>query len=138
MSAENPTSLSEFLDTLPALDSDLKKGLFLLGALTERLLRVQYQERGSAPFWETLKSLKMNAIDLQGLLPKARNKLQEYSRFGPGEATLFQKASAYLAQVDLPWKMSVDELNFYFALGMGLFPKVADYVYTQDQEEVQA
>ncbi len=137
MPDQTHVTLEEFLAGLPVLDDDLKKGLFLLGALTERLLRVQYQERNSAPFWKALKSLKMNAIDVQGLLPRVRNKLQEYDRFGRGEATLFQLASSYLAQTKTPWKMSVDELNFYFALGMGLFPQVAPYIYPQ-QEEVEA
>jgi len=127
-------ALDAFLESLPALESDLKKGLFLLGALTERLLRVQYNERGNAPFWKALKSLKMTEADLQGLLPKVRNKLQEYDKFGLGEAALFKKASEYLAQTPTPWKMSVDELNFYFALGMGLFPKVAQFVYSQPEE----
>jgi len=142
MSAQTPSTLEAYLESLPALEDDLKKGLFLLGALTERLLRVQGQERGNAPFWKSLKSLKMNATDFQGLLPKVRNKLQEYDRFGRGEAILFQLASAYLAQTKMPWKMSVDELNFYFALGMGLFPQVAPYIYPQQdesqQEEVEA
>ena len=140
---QQPETLDAFLDALPALDSNLKKGLFLLGALTERLLRVQGQERGSAPFWKVLKSLKMNATNLQGLLPKVRNKLEEYDRFRGGEAALFQKAADYLAQVPpAAWKRhNVDELNFYFALGMGLFPKIAAYIYAQDQpnpEEVAA
>ncbi|KPL89587.1 TIGR02556 family CRISPR-associated protein [Ardenticatena maritima] len=137
MSDQNPTTLEDFLNSLPALDSDLKKGLFLLGALTERLLRVQSQERGNAPFWKSLKSLKMTETDLKGLLPKVRNKLQEYDRFRGGEDMLFQKASAYFAQSPSPWRMSVDELNFYFALGMGLFPKVAQFIYTK-KEEVEA
>jgi CRISPR-associated protein Csh1 len=135
MSEERPATLDEFLDALPALNNDLKKGLFLLGALTERMLRVQYKERGSAPFWKVLKSLKMNATDLQGLLPRVRNKLQEYDKFGAGEAALFQKASERLANTPTPWKMSVDEINFYFALGMGLFPQIADYIYTHKEGE---
>ncbi len=134
MSKERPTTLGEFLDLLPALDSDLKKGLFLLGALTERMLRVQYNERKSAPFWKSLKSLKMNATDFQGLLPKVRNKLQEYDKFGLGEAALFQEISERLANTPMPWRMSVDELNFYFALGMGLFPQVAEYIYPNEEE----
>ena len=134
MSDRTPMTLEEFLDSLPTLNSSLKKGLFLLGALSERLLRVQGQERGSAPFWKSLKSLKMNATDLQGLLPKVRNKLEEYDRFGSGERTLFEKASVYLAQEPTPWRLSVDELNFYFALGMGLFPRIAMYIYPQRKE----
>ncbi len=137
MSNQTPSTLEAYLESLPALDDDLKKGVFLLGALTERLLRVQGLERGNAPFWKSLKSLKMNATDFQGLLPRVRNKLQEYDRFGRGEAALFQLASSYLAQTKTPWKMSVDELNFYFALGMGLFPQVAPYIYPQHDESQQ-
>jgi len=135
MTVPSPTTLEEFLDGLPVLDSELKKGLFLLGALTERLLRVQGKERGSAPFWKALKGLKMTEADLRGLLPRVRNKLQEYDRFRAGETALFQKAADYLAQTATPWKMSVDELNFYFALGMGLFPRVAQFVYPKKEEE---
>jgi CRISPR-associated protein Csh1 len=134
MTVPSPTTLEEFLDGLPVLDSELKKGLFLLGALTERLLRVQGKERGSAPFWKALKGLKMTEADLRGLLPRVRNKLQEYDRFRAGETALFQKAADYLAQTATPWKMSVDELNFYFALGMGLFPRVAQFVYPKKEE----
>ncbi|MCD6299727.1 MAG: TIGR02556 family CRISPR-associated protein [Dehalococcoidales bacterium] len=134
MPDRTPATLEEFLDSLPTLNSDLKKGLFLLGSLTERLLRVQGQERGSAPFWKSLKSLKMNATDLQGLLPKVRNKLEEYDRFGPGERSLFERASVYLARESTPWRLSVDELNFYFALGMGHFPRIAMYLYPQQKE----
>jgi len=76
----------------------------------------------------------MNATDLQGLLPKVRNKLEEYDRFGPGERSLFERASVYLARESTPWRLSVDELNFYFALGMGHFPRIAMYLYPQQKE----
>jgi len=132
---DRPSELESFLDTLPILDNDLKKGLFLLGALTERLLRVQYSIRESAPFWKTLKGLKLTETDLQGLLPKTRNKLQEYDKFGPGEAQLFESAAQFLAQAPTPWKMNTDELNFYFALGMGLFDRIAPYVYQRELKE---
>lgn len=41
MEVKDINSLEEFLENLPILDTNLKKGLFLLGALTERLLQVQ-------------------------------------------------------------------------------------------------
>jgi CRISPR-associated protein Csh1 len=136
MSVEDrPSELESFLDALPVLDNDLKKGLFLLGTLTERLLRVQYSQRESAPFWKTLKGLKLTETDLRGLLPKARSKLQEYDKFGPGEVRLFESAARFLAQVPTPWKMNMDELNFYFALGMGLFDQIAPYVYQREPKE---
>ncbi len=41
MRSEAFESLEDFLESLPALDTDIKRGLFLMGALTERLLKVQ-------------------------------------------------------------------------------------------------
>ena len=135
MAEERPSTLESFLERLPVLDSDLKKGLFLLGALTERLLRVQYSARESAPFWKALKGLKMNETDLRGLLPKVRSKLEEYDKYGPGEAQLFERAAHFLAHAPAPWRMNTDELNFYFALGMGLFAQVAPYIYPEQRSE---
>ncbi len=130
------SSLEEFLDSLPALDTPLKKGLFLMGALTEKLLSVQAKERdGNKPFLKALKSLKMTERDLKGLLPKVRNKLEEYDRFGKGESILYTKASEYLAQAPPSWRMSVDELNFYFALGLGMFDRVAQFIYEKKEGE---
>lgn len=128
----NASYLNEFLESLPALDTDLKKGLFLIGALTERLLRVQSKERSSKPFMKKLKALRMNENDLKGLFPEVRNKLEEYEKFGKGEAQLFELASKYLSHSPSKWNMSVEEMNFYFALGMGMFDKVAEFIYKKE------
>jgi len=131
----NTSSLNKFLESLPALDTDLKRGLFLIGALTERLLRVQSKERGSKPFMKKLKALRMNENDLKGLLPEVRNKLEEYEKFGKGEAQLFELASEYLSYSPSKWNMSVEEMNFYFALGMGMFDKVAEFIYKREGKD---
>jgi len=128
------STLREFVESLPSLDTELKRGLFLMGALTERLLRVQGKERGSTPFMKKLKSLRMNENDLKGLLPDVRNKLEEYDKFGKGEAQLFELASEYLSLTKPKWNMSVEEMNFYFALGMGMFDKLAEFVYRKGEE----
>jgi len=126
----NTSSLDEFLESLPSLDTNLKKGLFLMGALTERLLEVQAKERkGSKPFMKKLKALRMNENDLKGLLPEVRNKLEEYEKFGKGEVQLFELASKYLSYSPPKWNMSIEEMNFYFALGMGMFDIVAELIY---------
>ncbi len=125
-------SLEEFVNSLPALDTDLKKGLFLLGALTERLLRAQASERGSKPFLKKLRGLKMNETDMKGLLPEVRNKLEEYQKFGKGESIIFNLASEYLIRNSSRWNMSVEELNFYFALGMGMFDRLAEFIYRKE------
>ncbi len=128
-------SLEDFLSSLPAVDTDLKKGLFLMGALTERLLRVQRNERGSKPFLKKLKSLKMNETDLKGLLPEIRMKLEEYDRYRAGEDRLFKLASEYLSKAPPKWNMSVEEMNFYFALGMGMFDKLAEFIYKKEESD---
>ncbi len=131
---ENRTfgNMEDFLESMPAVDTDLKKGLFLMGALTERLLRVQRNERGSKPFLKKLKGLKMSENDLKGLLPEVRIKLEEYGRYGAGEDKLFKLASKYLSKAPSKWNMSVEEMNFYFALGMGMFEILAEFIYNKE------
>lgn len=132
-------NLDAFLKGLPVLDTDLKKGVFLLGSLTESLLRVQYSEKKSKPFWKTLKCLRMSYKDVQGLLPKVVNKLVEYKSFGSKEKRLFEKISDYLSREPSPYNLNVDELNFCFALGMGMFDKVRSCLtFELEQEKGQA
>lgn len=107
----------------------LKKGLFLLGVLTEMLRRKQYSEREATPFDKNLKGLKMTERDLKGLLPKVQNKLEEYDSFDKGKKLLAGEVSWYLLQAGDGWKLSVDELNFYFAAGMNLHQEIASLVY---------
>lgn len=133
MEIRDVNSLEELLESLPTLDTNLKKGLFLLGALTEKLLQVQKNNRGSKPFLKKLKGLKMNESDLKGLLPEVRNKLEEYDKFRAGETKLFNLASEYLSKSPPVWNMSIEELNFYFSLGMGMFDKVAEYIYPKKE-----
>jgi len=115
----------------PAFNHPLKKGLFLLGALTQMLLNVQYSERGSDPFRKQLKSLKMEEKDFKGLLPKVINKLQEYDSFDKGKQKLAEEASYYLLLAGDNWKLSNDELNFYFACGMSLSDEIKPYIYPE-------
>uniref|UniRef100_A0A7C3MJC0 TIGR02556 family CRISPR-associated protein n=1 Tax=Dictyoglomus thermophilum TaxID=14 RepID=A0A7C3MJC0_DICTH len=113
----------------PTFNHPIKKGLFLLGALTQMLLNVQYLERGSDPFRKQLKSLKMEEKDFKGLLPKVINKLQEYDSFDIGKQKLAEEASYYLLLAGDNWKLSNDELNFYFACGMNLLDELKPYIY---------
>lgn len=107
----------------------LKRGLFLLGSLTEMLLRKQYTERGAKPFIKNLKSLKMTERDFKGLLPKVQNKLEEYDSFDKGKRQLASEVANYLLLAGDDWAMSVDELNFYFSAGMNLTNEVVKVIY---------
>ncbi len=113
----------------PTFETPLKRGLFLLGSLTEMLLRKQYSEREAKPFINNLKSLKMNERDFKGLLPKVQNKLEEYNSFDKGKRLIAKEAANYLLVSGSNWRMSVDEMNFYFAAGMNLIEEVANIVY---------
>ena len=109
------------------LDSEVKRGIFLLGVLTQKLLVLQQKQRGSMPFMQHLKSLKMNQKDLLGLLPKVINKFHEYGHFNKCEQTLAAAISDYLLKQPSA-KLSVDELNFYFAAGMALSYRVTQAI----------
>ncbi len=120
----------------PTFEAPAKKGLFLLGALTEMLLRKQYNERGSKPFMKELKSLKMSQKDFIGLLPKVQNKFEEYNAFDKGKRLIAEGISYYLLLAGDNWEMSIDEMNFYFSCGMNLVRDVANIVYP-DKESIK-
>ena len=79
---------------------------------------IQYMDRGSAPFRVRLQGLKMDQRLVQGLLPEAINKLEEYEKnYYRG---LERLASKYFVEAEPIWKMSRDEVSFYFVTGMNL------------------
>ena len=119
-----------------ALNSPAKRGIFLLGALTQMLLNIQGQERGSTPFFKNLKGLKMNEEDIKGLLPKVINKLMEYDRFDSGKKEIAEEIVKNLLSQE-KFGLSIDEINFYFASGMAISKEVADIVY-ENEEQSQA
>ena len=118
-----------------SLNTPAKRGIFLLGALTQMLLNIQGKERGSTPFFKNLKGLKMNEEDIKGLLPKVINKLMEYNKFDPGKKELAEEISKNLLSQE-KFSLSIDGINFYFASGMALYKEVADMVY-QNEEQSQ-
>ncbi len=100
-------------------DTDVKCAIFLEGALTNLLLNVQRAERdGATPFRSKLNGLKLDQRHLKKLLPEIQNKFQEYGK------EYYQKQQKLLAQYMLKagsnWKMTADEISFYFVMGMNL------------------
>lgn len=114
-----------------SLSMPAKRGILLLGALTQLLLNKQWTERNAKPFIKKLKGLKMDEKDIKALLPEVQNKLEEYESFDIGKQKLAKEASNYLLEAGDNWKMSVDEINFYFACGMNLADEVAKIIYKQ-------
>jgi len=127
MNMENEVVAVEALDTRierffqefsSTIDNNAKKAVFLTGVLTQHLLAIQNADRGSTPFRSQLKGLKMKEADVRALLPKIQQKLEEYG--SNYYAQLEKIASLYYLQAGNNWGMSVDEVNFYFVLGMNL------------------
>jgi len=119
-----------------SLNSPEKRGIFLLGALTQILLQVQNKSRRSKPFKKKLKNLKMNENDIKSLLPQINNKFEEYDSFDKGKRLISQEISNYLLTAGDNWKLSVDEINYYFACGMSLSPEIQSIVYSREKQEV--
>lgn len=119
-----------------ALNSPIKKGVFLLGSLTQMLINVQYAKRGQAPFLKNLKGLKMDINDMKSVFTKAINKFIEYDSFDIGKKEIAQEISKnFLTTPQQEYKISSDELNFYFVSGMTLSEEVANLVYKNKEKE---
>lgn len=116
------------------LDSSVKQGIFLLGGLTQLLLDIQQQNRNAIPFLKQLQGFKMNQKDLLGLLPKIVDKLSSYDNYGVRFKELTESISKRLLNESSHWKMSIDEMNFYFVSGMALSREFAEIVYKKKEE----
>lgn len=114
----------------------VKRGLFLAGALTEMLLRKQSIERGAKPFLKKLKGLKMDERDIKALLPAIQNKFEEYNSFGKGKRIVAEEAYDYLFASGENWKLSVDEINFFFAGGMNLASEINNILYGEGEKDI--
>ena len=110
-------------------NADAKRAVFLEGVLTRKLLKVQYVEReGATPFKSKLNSLYLDERLLKKLLPQIQNKFQEY---GKEDYRLEKLLAEYMVKAGTDWKMTRDEISFYFVVGMDL----ADYVKSSTSTE---
>ena len=116
------------------LESPEKQAVFLLGALTQMLLDIQQQQRGSKPFLKQLMGLKMDQRAIKGLLPKVIGKLEEYESYYGGHRQLAEEISRLFLSSSPRWKLSVDELNFYFACGMNLTSQVKEIIWSKEEQ----
>ena len=105
----------KFFSENPIFDDDVKKALFLEGVLVQKLLNIQYQERSSTPFRSRLNGLKIDEKVAKRLLPETINKLEEYDK--NYYRNLEEAIAEYLIKSDFK-KYSVDEMSYYFTLGM--------------------
>ncbi len=99
-------------------NTDSKKAIFLEGTLVQYLLNIQKFQRGSTPFRTKLRGLNLDERYVKKILPEIENKLEEYdSNYYKELETLISK---YMIQSGTDWKMSNDEISFYFVLGMNM------------------
>lgn len=96
------------------LNSPDKKASFLLGALTKRLLNVQYRELGSNPFYNKLWGLSLDQKKIKKLYPMVINKLREYNI---AYLELEENISKNLINSESNWKLNRDETSYFFVLG---------------------
>lgn len=104
-------------------NSATKKGIFLEGVLTKKLLNNQYEMRGSTPFRSQLNSLKLDERIVKKLLPKIIDKLESYDR--NYYKTLETEISKYFLKSDFK-QISNDEISFYFTMGLNLAKEFED------------
>ncbi len=100
-------------------DADIKKALFLEGLLVEKLLNIQFTERGSKPFRSRLNGLKIDSRTVKRLLPEAIEKLEQYKKNYYKDLESLISTYLVAGEPDLK-KMTVDEISFYFVMGMNL------------------
>jgi CRISPR-associated protein Csh1 len=114
----------EIYEKFKGLDTPTKRGIFLLGALTQWLLSLQAHERdGSMPFLKALKGLNMSMQDIKGLFPKVVDKFIAYDNRTPFVRELEKEISANFLAEQNP-KIPIEEINFIFATGMALYDEV--------------
>lgn len=101
-----------------AFDTPDKKATFLVGVLTKLLLDVQYATRRSTPFRSKLHSLKLNERRLKKIFPETVEKLMEYDRPYPRMQECVSEA--LVEAENWGWKLTNDEISYYFALGVNL------------------
>ncbi|TYB30541.1 MAG: TIGR02556 family CRISPR-associated protein [Candidatus Mcinerneyibacterium aminivorans] len=107
---------SDFFRENDMIDSNLKKALFLEGALTKKLLNIQYKKRNNKPFRNRLNGLRINEKVAKRLLPEIINKLEEYD--SNYYQDLENAISFYFAKSN--FDLTVDEMSFYFGMGLSM------------------
>ncbi|RLB03396.1 MAG: hypothetical protein DRG59_11775 [Deltaproteobacteria bacterium] len=98
-----------------------KKAIFLVGVLVNYLLYIQRKERnvnfGEEPFRSKLHGLILDEKRIKKLFSQAVNKLGEYKKTYPSLEGLVGK---YLTISGENWRLSKDEISYYFTLGLVL------------------
>jgi CRISPR-associated protein Csh1 len=111
------------------LNTDLKRALFLTGAVVRKVKSIQYKEINSAPFQKKLKGMSLRKEEVKGLVKDAQNKMWQYKKQSKASGEIFEIIyEMYLRIPDSDWDMLIDEMNFYIAAGMALSKEVYGFL----------
>lgn len=108
------------------------RAVFIVGALAQLLLNIQFRIRGATPFRTKFQGLRLDQRKVSVLLPDIQNKFEEYNKNYYRE--LEKLASEYLIQAGSDWGLSKDEVSFYFVLGMNLASYLKQSKEVKDDE----
>ena len=98
-------------------DTSAKQSVFMLGVLCQRLLNIQFSDKGSSPFRKRLNSLKLNKDIVRRIYTEVIEKLEQY---GKNYYTELEHDIANLMVKGGLEKLSNDEISYFFVLGMTL------------------
>ena len=103
-------------------ESDYEKGVFLTGALTQKLIEVQRKALNNEPFLNQLNGLRINEKLLEKLWPRLLNKMREYEMHNYTHVREMEaEASRLLMSQDAGKRADLnDRLSYVFTLGMSL------------------
>ena len=105
---------SNILD-YPIFSNNERKHAFLVGALTNYILFIQRTERGNEPFRNKLNNLIIDQNRLRKIFVECIEKLNQYGKPIPN---WFPKNFDKILDTPEKWKSSVDEISYFFTLGL--------------------
>lgn len=128
--SETASKFEDFFNENKMIDSNEKRALFLEGVLVQKLLNIQYADRNAAPFRNRLNGLKIDEKIARRAFSEAINKLEEYGK--NYYRSIEEEIGKYFLKCDFS-SYSIDEMSFYFTLGMTL----AKHITTNEELTIQ-
>ncbi len=114
--------IKEMLDKYPALDTDVKRMLFLFGVTADFAQRRPSQwDRNFSR--DNLSELKLRRTTLKGAIKKVYVICKEEKVKHSEIQLLFEEIFELYLYNDVEWGMSVDEINYHISSGMTLGKK---------------
>jgi CRISPR-associated protein Csh1 len=112
-----------------------KKAAFAAGVLVRYVLNVQKELRGDTPFTAKLRGLMFDEKRLKKIVRDAENKLLEYDK----RRTILEEAvGKYLAEAEGKFNADIDEISYYFTLGLTLGNIFIYKKYLIEKDELEA